>query len=477
MHTNLHEQAIRLVRLFVIEGRKSPLLRTPIRLIENIHYRLPARYVAQTDGGAVQFDVPSIGHYTAFLRLLDRIPHHLPITRSKAKAEGVAVVPVPIFRLEVMAEAVTSLEPRLIHQARERRAFLLFDLSGEAVNRDPMFDAPMSAFHRALKAAGIPAGQVILLQANTETGFYPLWAAEHSPEYRIHVLGYHFYMHSVVHKVRTSSWYTQSEAYIAHVRQRLEAGELRPKRFMTLNYKVREHRNALLLALMEDKRLSEGIISYIGTDAPTGEIQPPSETLLSYLSSVPDANALLAHYPELQRLRPITFDREMSTMNGMWRSPSEIDFLIPDFCFHPETPGIDTYAEFLTETYFSDATNLYITEKTLRPFLRLQPFIHLGAPYVLRTLNDMGFATFAPFIDERYDTVEDIPTRMAMALAEIRRLAAMPREELHKNILALQDRLEHNFRVLTGGAGGRYEGEMSKIFNKINTICLSAPTA
>lgn len=71
----------------------------------------------------------------------------------------------------------------------------------------------------------------------------------------------------------------------------------------------------------------------------------------------------------------------------------------------------DAYFNFVVETHFSK-NNLFLTEKTFKPILNLQPFIIVGAPGSLKLLKDLGYETFGDWINEGYDTIRKDEDRM-----------------------------------------------------------------
>ena len=84
-----------------------------------------------------------------------------------------------------------------------------------------------------------------------------------------------------------------------------------------------------------------------------------------------------------------------------------------------------------------------ITEKTNKPIACGKPFIVFSTPYFLADLRSLGYETYAPFIDESYDTEEDNHKRLNMIVAEIERIVNLPTEQYHellKNCLVVAER-------------------------------------
>lgn len=108
---------------------------------------------------------------------------------------------------------------------------------------------------------------------------------------------------------------------------------------------------------------------------------------------------------------------------------------------------LNSYINIVCETScHSDYT--FITEKTLRPIINLQPFIVFGNPYTLIELKKLGFKTFDKWFDESYDLERNTNKRFELAYSEIKRLSEMDIDEIHELYYEMFDVLEHNFNRL-----------------------------
>lgn len=108
----------------------------------------------------------------------------------------------------------------------------------------------------------------------------------------------------------------------------------------------------------------------------------------------------------------------------------------------------NSYIHLVTETQFEETATPFLSEKTFRPILNLQPFIHLGNCGSLNTLRMMGFKTFSPFINEDYDSETDPVKRFALIEQELARLSSMPIEKIHEWYYSIKDILLHNQKTL-----------------------------
>jgi hypothetical protein len=105
---------------------------------------------------------------------------------------------------------------------------------------------------------------------------------------------------------------------------------------------------------------------------------------------------------------------------------------------------LDSYIHIVTETTFDDNKSIFMSEKTWRPIIMMQPFIYLGEPGSLAKLRSYGFKTFHPFIDESYDDVELPELRFYMIAKEIERLSKMSIQEIHDWYYQIRDILFFN---------------------------------
>ena len=84
--------------------------------------------------------------------------------------------------------------------------------------------------------------------------------------------------------------------------------------------------------------------------------------------------------------------------------------------------------------------------------INLHPFVLVGTAGVLGELRRLGFKTFAPYINEAYDAIEDHGERLKAALASAATLIRMPARDLHDLYTELWPILVHNMTHLLGGA-------------------------
>ena len=108
---------------------------------------------------------------------------------------------------------------------------------------------------------------------------------------------------------------------------------------------------------------------------------------------------------------------------------------------------MDTYMSVVSETH-SGAHNcnkqFFPTEKIYKAIINCHPFIVLSTSGFLQNLQNMGYKTFEPFIDESYDKEDDALLRMVMAIDEVEKLC-------NKGVpVKMLETAEYNYGILQG---------------------------
>lgn len=103
----------------------------------------------------------------------------------------------------------------------------------------------------------------------------------------------------------------------------------------------------------------------------------------------------------------------------------------------------DAYWNIVVETHISERT-VFLTEKTFKPILNLQPFVIVGAPGSLSLLHELGYKTFGNWIDESYDSIDDSELRLYKCLQIVKQLAQMTHIDHQQLIKEIQEILIYN---------------------------------
>lgn len=163
------------------------------------------------------------------------------------------------------------------------------------------------------------------------------------------------------------------------------------KTYIFLNKRIREHRAKLMSEIVSAGLRKDGYVTWTGE---TG-------CFLDWASEYP--NILSEKYDILD------FEDVMTT--------NPTDFAPIEYCKK-------SFLFLNTETY-TDNDRLFITEKSYKPLRIGMPFMTLSHPGTLEELRSMGFQTFSKWIDESYDTEENIQDRVNIIISELNRFAKM----------------------------------------------------
>lgn len=110
--------------------------------------------------------------------------------------------------------------------------------------------------------------------------------------------------------------------------------------------------------------------------------------------------------------------------------------------------GLNSYFQLVTETTPANARYPFITEKSLKPFAMLQPFIQYGPKDNVKLLKTHGYETFDKWIDHTYDDEEDDVIRLKMLLNEFNRLQTLSAETWSNMIKEMLPSLLHNYQLV-----------------------------
>jgi hypothetical protein len=105
----------------------------------------------------------------------------------------------------------------------------------------------------------------------------------------------------------------------------------------------------------------------------------------------------------------------------------------------------DYFVEIVVESEIHNP--MVFTEKTLRGFYTGKPFILFSGPGALCNLQNWGFKTFSPFIDESYDQIENTEDRFQAICKEINRINQFSQQELLDVAKEYRSIFEHNQTV------------------------------
>jgi hypothetical protein len=194
--------------------------------------------------------------------------------------------------------------------------------------------------------------------------------------------------------------------------------KLRSKYYLSFNRLPKKHRVDLVVSLDKYDLLDKGYVSFAS-----------GITSWNWKDMVTESER-----KSLEKKMPLVIDRKDL-------SDSKYSYEKFDIKYY-----LDSYFQVVTGNNFTDFDDqLIFSEKIWKPITNLQPFIYLDDMGVLKKLQEYGFKTFHPFIDESYDGVLDKEERFNMIEKEINNLCNKSIEEIHEWYWEMEDILKYNY--------------------------------
>ena len=116
---------------------------------------------------------------------------------------------------------------------------------------------------------------------------------------------------------------------------------------------------------------------------------------------------------------------------------------------------LNTYYQCIVETYATGGETTFLSEKSFKPFMLMQPFVLYGDPLTVQALRDHGYNVYDKWIDHGYDLITNPMERTAYLIKEIRRLNSISHSEWSIMLYEMKDILIANHKHLST-ANSRY---------------------
>ena len=194
--------------------------------------------------------------------------------------------------------------------------------------------------------------------------------------------------------------------------------KLRSKYYLSFNRLPKFHRVKLVVSLDKHNLLDKGYVSFANniSDWNWRDMVTESER------------------ESLEKKMPLVIDRKDLSDAKYSYEKFEVKYYL------------DSYFQIVTGNNFTDFDDqLIFSEKIWKSITNLQPFIYLDDVDALKKLQEYGFKTFHPFIDESYDNVINVEQRFDMIEMEINKLCNKPIEEIDEWYWSIEETLKHNY--------------------------------
>lgn len=216
-----------------------------------------------------------------------------------------------------------------------------------------------------------------------------------------------------------------------------ENKNIKNKRFLCFNRRWRLHRPFLVSLLHSKNLLDNGYVS-LGKSGDNQNWNTVFHDLCHIHNELPCSETLKILQENKDNILNIP-DMYLDTSDLVTNHEWFIDQTIPLY--------ENSYFSVITETnYFTDIR--FITEKTFKAIMMRHPFILVSSPHSLKTVRDLGYKTFHPYINEDYDKEENHSIRMKMIVDEIERLCNLEENKFIELMNELHSIVEYNYQVL-----------------------------
>lgn len=205
------------------------------------------------------------------------------------------------------------------------------------------------------------------------------------------------------------------------------------KIFLCFNKVERKHRVELLSKIVEAELLDSAYYSFQGE----------SKNWYSFYSWENCDPSVKNNILSIKENLPLTLNITAGRNNPIDIQPDDIKFFN------------SSYFSLVTETIFYQSpvdmefeSYKFVTEKTYKPIYLKHPFIIVAWPGILKFLNEIGYRTFHPYIDESYDSITDDSLRLNAIVNEVRRLSGFTKEQWREWMISVSDIVDHNHETL-----------------------------
>jgi hypothetical protein len=232
-----------------------------------------------------------------------------------------------------------------------------------------------------------------------------------------------------------------SNVYVNVVEHSVDPGEyeiaIKSKQFLCFNKNHRLHRIVLLGKILGKNLLDKSFYSMYGAWH--------QQDWLDHSLALVDLNLKSIFYKH-KNIFPLHLNADKYTRENPLEVSDEDLYYFKN-----------SYYSLVTETLFykdkiDPFSKIYeygtaFSEKIYKPIVVKHPFIIVSTPNFLKELRNLGFKTFAPYIDESYDTEHNDEKRLDMIVDEVYRLSRFTDEKWIEWQINIKDIVEYNYNV------------------------------
>jgi len=207
--------------------------------------------------------------------------------------------------------------------------------------------------------------------------------------------------------------------------------------------RVRHHRTTFMTAMVYHNLLDDMIWSW-GGDILDG---PSNVTAKVFLQN---KNIKTHHLYDMDKKYSEAYDVVAQWGNVVTEMADTGTDLTINHC-NIATPShvLNTYYQCVVETYATAGETTFLSEKSFKPFMLIQPFVIYGDPLTVQALRDHRYNVYDKWIDHGYDLIMDPIERQESLIKEIRRLNSISHSEWSIMLYEMKDILIANHKHLS----------------------------
>lgn len=214
------------------------------------------------------------------------------------------------------------------------------------------------------------------------------------------------------------------------------------KKFLSLNRRWRPHRTTLIGLLIAKDILKHGYVSLqknIEESVDSNWDNAYNEIRSLNYKNTDILSLLETHRDKICSTESLKVD-DVDLNNSMQHISSKtLEF------YNKTMFSVVTETNFYTTYPFENS--ICLTEKIFKPILYRHPFIVVSVPHTLRSIQSIGYKTFYPFIDEKYDSIESDSDRMLMIVNEIEKICLLSTNEIAEFTNSVKDICDYNHNL------------------------------
>jgi len=264
-------------------------------------------------------------------------------------------------------------------------------------------------------------------------------------------------------KVCLPTSYTHLSKIIPDIKDDLEQRVL-SRRFLSLNFRAKWPRQALLQFLCSHDMMHQFYFSYWGHPMHPYQSRDQYEINNEVIGRTWFNQNL--DLDSLYHALPVTTDLVDDFEPDRDRIPAL--HLTQSADYGSAVYWQTAFGSVVCESNFNTDPEPTLTEKTFKCISYGHPFLLLASHGTLGLLHELGFETFGDVIDESYDVIESPQERLEQVFREIQRLCALSDREVNLIFKKLIPRLKQNQRLFRQDLALKYQQDIEAAAKEVN---------